>query len=217
MRSSSTRTTVEDCSDRVPILSGCLAYGGPEITSPITITAPVDVWPTLRIETWRQPYASLSNYTGERVTGLIMSRLDAHRNDLMSSGGPAKSAHFPVIVRLIFEDYQPYGALTGFDPFMGDRLRIAASLDFLDTRTGVALSTQFVVRSLPIDRFIFSSQNRGRHGHSIYPWQHRYDSFSQSISRMRLLERAFASAIVRQILTTQSELYRIKPLFEPDS
>jgi len=183
------------------LIGGCQTYGGAHPDQIVEFAIPVEIWPGFSLESWRQPRAGLSNHTGERITRLVVKRLE-------NSRPIARSAMVPheLIAQMIIHDYEPYGTMMGMDPVFGDRIRIAATLEIVEPNSGTILNSQRIVRTLPLNRFHNHRHDLGRRHSPLHEWSYRQRGLSRASSQMRMLERVFASAVANQILITVPEL-----------
>ena len=161
------------------LLGGCAAPRGATATA-------------LDVEIDSLPHVAITDFTQRRLAGLITDRV--------SWSEPA-----PYVAQVRFTHYDEFPSFP--TPIFGasNRLRIAAVVNLIDKQTGKTLGSQKIVRTLRL-RNIDAELDLGRRGLSDY----RYGGFynygtHRAAARMRLLERAFASAVARYlVMTTRS-------------
>lgn len=176
------------------------------------------VYPILAIETGRLPAASVSDFARERMAGMIGTRLRGSPHNpfvlILDPGrGPSRdterrNSEKPVepspgttlVARLTFTRYDQFGDAwaTEFNPF--NRLKIIGVLDLVDSETQEILLSRRLVRALRLRGYDgLSGFNRSR-SPLLGRRRVHIHGFSHESSKTRLLEHAFASAVVREIL-----------------
>lgn len=179
------------------------------------ITTKIDqVYPVLAIETGRLPATGVSDFARERMAGMIGTRLrESPHNPFVSILGPGRDAQQnetenqgesspgpTLVARLTFTRYDHFGDAWAdeFDPFY--RIKIAGILDLVDSETQEILLSRRLVRVLKLRGFDdLSGFNRSR-SPLLGRRRVRIHGFGDESSKARLLEHAFASAVVREIL-----------------
>ncbi|NQV21620.1 MAG: hypothetical protein HQ511_09410 [Rhodospirillales bacterium] len=182
------------------------------------IAAKIDqVYPVLAIETGRLPATGISNFARERMAGMIGTRLresphnpfvlirgsgrvpdrDTEHSNTANPGEPSPGP--TLVARLTFIHYDHFGDAWAaeFDPFY--RIKIVGVLDLIDSETQEILLSRRLVRVLRLRGFDdLSGFNRSR-SPLLGRRRVHIHGFGDESSKIRLLEHAFASAVVREI------------------
>jgi hypothetical protein len=156
------------------LMSGCAAPRGATVVA-------------LNVEMDSLSHVAITDFTRRRLAGLIADR--------MSWSEPT-----PYVARIRFTHYDEFPALP--TPIFGasNRLRIAAVVNLIDKQTGKTIGSQKIVRTLRL-RDIDTELDLGRRGLSNDRYRGFYTyGMHRTLTRMRLLERAFASAVARYLV-----------------
>ena len=187
--------THKACSAFIAVLSvvafvGCAANKNLNRTT----TVPIDINPSIQVESL--PQASVTAYTRERLGHLIATRLQLSQQ----TSAPAPSAR-PLTAKITLSHYDVFPTRLALDSDPHNRLRIDGVLDLIDQNTDEILLSERVVRIYRLRRYGDLSGFNVRRSH-LSRRRHVYLSGLNDVpSKIRLLERAFAGAVVRHLLS----------------